>query len=295
MTADSKDRKRLRKAAELLILKLSPIAEDSPIKCRTQLKRTTTNTDGWIYVVATMRRQGLRLELWLDRYPATKQRRFYYGFASHNRNSIRQLIRKAPDRLKPIRELTIKNTVHPDGVYLISPPLKRDEYLQPIYENYYNRYLFFGYYDPAPNPNVKSDRQIVSRAVALFSEMLQALTTDQPEREEGGIYQSVENRRVVRQHISRERSSVLAEERKIRDGYKCQICGMTFEKVYGAIGQEFAEAHHRIPLSRLKGKVHTTINDLVTVCSNCHRMLHKMKGQSSDAAELRRRIRRLKR
>jgi predicted HNH restriction endonuclease len=57
--------------------------------------------------------------------------------------------------------------------------------------------------------------------------------------------------------------------------------------MYGKLGRTFAEAHHRVPLSQLKGKVLTELKDLVTVCSNCHRMLHRMDGKTNDLKKLR--------
>src|SRR5207244_2776589 len=73
--------------------------------------------------------------------------------------------------------------------------------------------------------------------------------------------------------------------------YTCQICDLLFETKYGRLGRGFAEAHHRLSLSRLRPGVVTRVNDLITVCANCHRMLHKMKGTTSDASALRRAVR----
>jgi predicted HNH restriction endonuclease len=79
------------------------------------------------------------------------------------------------------------------------------------------------------------------------------------------------------------------------DKHTCQVCGMRFEDIYGNLGEDFAEAHHVVPLSKLRGKVETRIEDLRTVCANCHRMLHKMQGKKGDVEKLRAIVRRLKR
>jgi predicted HNH restriction endonuclease len=55
----------------------------------------------------------------------------------------------------------------------------------------------------------------------------------------------------------------------------CQACDFSFAKVYGEIGQGFIEAHHTKPLSELSSETETKVQDLVLVCSNCHRMLHR--------------------
>ena len=71
-------------------------------------------------------------------------------------------------------------------------------------------------------------------------------------------------------------------------GYKCMVCGFDFEKVYGEIGKGFIEVHHVKPLYDLDEEV--VVNpetDLVCVCANCHRMIHKKKSTVLTIEELR--------
>jgi predicted HNH restriction endonuclease len=63
---------------------------------------------------------------------------------------------------------------------------------------------------------------------------------------------------------------------------------MSFREVYGEIGSGFAEAHHVLPLAQLAESVVSSSHDLVTVCANCHRMLHRLGGEEGDIARLRR-------
>jgi 5-methylcytosine-specific restriction protein A len=59
-------------------------------------------------------------------------------------------------------------------------------------------------------------------------------------------------------------------------GLTCNICGFNFEKAYGPRGEDFIEVHHVKPISTLKEKQPIDPqNDLITVCSNCHRMIHR--------------------
>jgi 5-methylcytosine-specific restriction protein A len=71
------------------------------------------------------------------------------------------------------------------------------------------------------------------------------------------------------------RNSKLAQDCKKCDGYRCQICGFHFGERYGPLGLHFAEAHHIVPPSRKARSV--PLDELITVCANCHRMLHKMR------------------
>ena len=96
---------------------------------------------------------------------------------------------------------------------------------------------------------------------------------------EGGI--------VYRLHRIRERSRKLAQEKRSQvladDGkLKCEVCTFDFNYTYGNLGFEFCEVHHRTPLSQLSGETKTHLSDLAVVCSNCHRMLHRMQEMSID-------------
>ncbi|TCW35647.1 putative restriction endonuclease [Laceyella sacchari] len=83
------------------------------------------------------------------------------------------------------------------------------------------------------------------------------------------------------QHITRERNPrviKLAKEifKANHDGRLfCEVCGFDFYEFYGAIGEDYIEGHHTIPVSELKNGHMTKVEDIALVCSNCHRMLHR--------------------
>jgi 5-methylcytosine-specific restriction protein A len=59
-------------------------------------------------------------------------------------------------------------------------------------------------------------------------------------------------------------------------GYICQICGINMQEKYGDVGKNFIHVHHKKFLSDIKtGYKIDPINDLTTVCPNCHSMLHR--------------------
>ena len=83
-----------------------------------------------------------------------------------------------------------------------------------------------------------------------------------------------------RQHAARERNPKLVKNAKERarkaDGtLKCAACEFDFRAVYGAIGEDFIECHHTIPVSELKSGGKTRLEDVALLCSNCHRMVHR--------------------
>lgn len=55
----------------------------------------------------------------------------------------------------------------------------------------------------------------------------------------------------------------------------CEICGFNFEETYGEIGKDFIEGDHNIPISDMNENNKTKIEDIIMVCSNCHKMLHR--------------------
>ena len=97
----------------------------------------------------------------------------------------------------------------------------------------------------------------------------------------GSEYIFPEGKKRQRIHITRERNRKLVELAKKEFKRKnkrvfCEICKFDFEKKYGKIGEDFIEAHHTLPLSLITEKeVKTKITDLVMVCSNCHRIIHR--------------------
>jgi hypothetical protein len=93
--------------------------------------------------------------------------------------------------------------------------------------------------------------------------------------------QALEGRRRLSTHLRLERNRGLVRAFKTDRMQKqsgrlpCEVCGFDFLEVYGALGEGFAEAHHKRSLaeSPVNGQV-TSLDDLAIVCANCHRMLH---------------------
>jgi 5-methylcytosine-specific restriction protein A len=58
----------------------------------------------------------------------------------------------------------------------------------------------------------------------------------------------------------------------------CEVpnCGFDFIEIYGALGEGYAQVHHKIPLSEAPehGR-RTSLDDLAIVCANCHVMIHR--------------------
>lgn len=89
-----------------------------------------------------------------------------------------------------------------------------------------------------------------------------------------------EGKEAYRLHRVRERNPQIIElaKRRRMDAdplLHCEVCNFSFVKFYGKLGWGFIEAHHVLPLSQSVGETETRIEDIVLVCSNCHRILHR--------------------
>lgn len=85
-----------------------------------------------------------------------------------------------------------------------------------------------------------------------------------------------EGKAELRIHLRRERSIALIRSFKATlTDFHCQVCGFDFETAYGAQGHRYIEAHHSIPVSKLRDGATTKLVDLVALCANCHRMVHR--------------------
>ena len=71
-------------------------------------------------------------------------------------------------------------------------------------------------------------------------------------------------------------------------GTVCQVCGFDFLEHYGELGRNYIEVHHLRPLSTLDEQVEVDPEtDLVCLCANCHRMMHRSREHVMTVEELR--------
>ena len=87
-------------------------------------------------------------------------------------------------------------------------------------------------------------------------------------------------------HLRRERSSDLIRRKKravLKETGRlaCEVCGFDFKGFYGPAGEGFCEVHHLAPLGESDGETRTRMSDLAIICSNCHRIIHRMKPMPS--------------
>lgn len=147
-------------------------------------------------------------------------------------------------------------------------------------------------YDGKRTKGGKIDREVLHDFLARPEEMQAAAREirlgieagsfeDMPETvdDSGDAVEASEGRLLARRYFARERNPQL-REKKINAFLKqhgrifCEVCGFDFEATYGARGARYIECHHAVPL-HMSGETTTRLGDLVLLCANCHRMIHR--------------------
>lgn len=76
-------------------------------------------------------------------------------------------------------------------------------------------------------------------------------------------------------HLRRERNRTIVRQKKeSAETLSCEICGFSFEDLYGNAAEGYCEVHHLVPLSEIEASTVTRVEDLAILCANCHRVIH---------------------
>jgi len=287
-TTAKQDKALLLKTAQAVYDQLENRTEGTSLQLRRPRKVYAEDTGGWRVHLGSLGKGQPRLEIWLDHFTGYDERKFTFCFYWDNPKKMRRLADRASKQLPVRQRFTEKDVKKGDDFFFLRKRLRRDDFGAAIFEEYREKWAFFGIYElTPPSAGTEVNPDICARGAAFFETVTRAQPGATPaDTEEHEVYPRVENRNKVNWHLRRERSIYLATQRKMLDDYECEVCHNRFEDLYGKLGECFAEAHHRVPLATLKKKVVTRVEDLATVCANCHRMLHRMEGKFNDVEKL---------
>lgn len=87
---------------------------------------------------------------------------------------------------------------------------------------------------------------------------------------------------ILRKHLSRERSLSFMKKYKLKYSHvkKCQACGFNPEDNYQKIRAiQMLEMHHILPIGKRSASQVTREKDVVLLCPNCHRAIHKVMAE----------------
>lgn len=94
--------------------------------------------------------------------------------------------------------------------------------------------------------------------------------------EERDDYEAFEGNLVPKSHLVRERDpKLIAKFKASLTDPRCETCSINFTEVYGKLGADYIEAHHKTPVALMTDGATTTLDDLAALCPNCHRIIHK--------------------
>ena len=98
---------------------------------------------------------------------------------------------------------------------------------------------------------------------------------------------SIEGKQEKRLINRYERDSRLRARAVSIHGLFCCVCGFDFGKTYGPHGSGFIEVHHIVPLAMDKNShLVDPAKDMVVLCANCHRMIHRKQDAPLAVDEL---------
>ncbi len=141
--------------------------------------------------------------------------------------------------------------------------------------------IFAKYYSSSELPDNKTLSNDILYFLNLYDELI---NNDQNinENDELTAYESKKRKL----HYRVERNRYISLKVKKRKGYTCEVCDFNFTTKYGALGKDFIETHHLIPISTLElGKFKVNLaDDFAVLCSNCHRMIHRLQDTSNIKA-----------
>lgn len=105
---------------------------------------------------------------------------------------------------------------------------------------------------------------------------------------------------IVRTKVYKRSSKLRAEAIKYhtdKDGrIKCKVCCFDFEEFYGKHGAGFIEIHHQKPVFQFDGDdeektISHALENVIPVCSNCHRMIHRRRDNPLSFNEIKEHVR----
>jgi len=284
-----RDRKFLLTLAKAVHVELQRRRLGRAFRVVHRVRIRTTRSDGWAAALGTFLGYQCSAEVWIDRFTGHATRRIYYAMVASTKVGLSHLATKARRELGEHVSIYLKHWDWECDYARLANRLAKNKFGRPVYECYpeHNEY-FYGVYEL---DGTGLQRNQLTRLVERVADFFQTITESVSEgasRSDYETYRAVENRRSVILHLRRERKSHAATLRKQYDNYVCQVCQFDFSKTYGALGKDFAEAHHIIPLKSNHALRTTSMDDLITVCANCHRILHRMTGVPGDIPRLQR-------
>lgn len=142
-------------------------------------------------------------------------------------------------------------------------------------------------YNPSKHFVWKLRDELVQALEDLGMVDVQSFPSEEDELTSFAVENTPEGRKIAYYTTRYERSAKNRNAAIKIHGTVCQGCGFDFEKTYGEIGKGYIEVHHTQPLYKEDDVVNINpATDLICVCANCHRIIHRRKNSVLSIKEL---------
>lgn len=151
----------------------------------------------------------------------------------------------------------------------------RERHHQPF--TYYGQVKLINYEQNVEAPSSFSFTTARSEALATSSLLTEELTHGLMDRD---FEPDIEGRRKIQRHLSYERSRRNRAKAIEIHGTRCHVCGFDFNQFYGVeLARHYIEIHHVKLLAQHGEEIVNPATDLIPLCSNCHSMVHRKRGE----------------
>lgn len=123
----------------------------------------------------------------------------------------------------------------------------------------------------------------------LIKEEYSSILTESPVNESWSFGAQIDQDQLDDRFLQEEGGSMLTLSRRYErsrlnrkvaiefHGRECNVCKFSFDGTYGSLSGGYVEIHHLVPVSQMQGpKPLDPRIDLVPLCANCHRMVHRV-------------------
>lgn len=285
----NRDRKFLQLLAKAAYQELRRRHIGKPFRLAHKVSILSTNTNGWVSSLGSFVGYKCSADVWIDRFTGYSTRKVYYALYSEDNRGLADIAKLVRGEFGNPLNIYMKDLDQEIDYTCLRKRLSKIRFGRPVYERYRDgSQYYYGIYEYDRTGLQKNEFNRLVERIADFFQSIARMSADEVDTHDYDNYKGTENRQSVVRHIQRERKSHAATLCKQRDNFICQVCRFDFAKKYGSLGEDFAEAHHIVPLGKNKTIRSTMVDDLITVCANCHRMLHRMNGTKNDIKALRR-------
>ncbi|GAB0157622.1 DUF3578 domain-containing protein [Chryseobacterium sp. Alg-005] len=190
---------------------------------------------------------------------------------------IKETYKRDAAKVLRIKSLDFRNKLNYDSTYIDEINLEASTINAKLYESGNILAKYFSL------ESLQSNMYNIENEILLFLQLYNELTYNDLQISDDikDDLTAIEKKQ-LRLHFRIERNSSISEKVKKNKGYQCEACNFNFEEKYGTLGEKFIEAHHLKAISTLNmGETLLNIeSDFAVLCSNCHRMIHRLENTS---------------